>query len=174
MQDIPDRLTLKRHRDLEGTSTVPWPRRIILSLIALFSILGLLNAFGQRPQTTLASAPAARLKLYAPAHLRGGLLFSARFHVYADRDIKNAFLILDTGWVEGMSVNTIEPSPLGQASANGRLSLQLGHIPKGESSILWMELQVNPTTVGHHAQTVRLYDGKKLLVTVRRSVFVFP
>jgi hypothetical protein len=33
---------------------------------------------------------------------------------------------------------------------------------------------VNPTTVGRHSQDVRLYDGKKLLATVRRSIFIFP
>ena len=59
------------------------------------SLLGLANVFGQRPDTTVVGADAATLKLYAPAHLRSGLLFSARFHVYAHRELKKATLVLD-------------------------------------------------------------------------------
>jgi hypothetical protein len=99
MADVPDGLVLRRHRDLEGVRTKPWPRRAILAVLGAFLILGLLNVFGQRPRTSTAAAPAATLGLYAPTHLRGGLLFSARFHITAMRDVKNAVLILDPGWL---------------------------------------------------------------------------
>jgi hypothetical protein len=79
--DVPDKLVLKRNRDLEGLLRHPWPRWVLLGLVALFALLGLLNVFGQRPTTLIAASPAADLKLYAPTHLRGGLLFSARFDV---------------------------------------------------------------------------------------------
>jgi hypothetical protein len=173
--DAPDGIVLKRSRDLEGVRRHPWPRRAILAAIALFAILALLNVFGQRPSTSSASSPEARLKLYSPAHLRGGLLFSARFHVFAKRDVKNAILVLDPGWVEGMSINTIEPSPVGEASSNGRLSLQLGHIPKGQSYILWMQFQVNPTNIAwHRSAGVTLTDGSTPLVHIPRRVTIYP
>ncbi len=175
MADIPDRLTLKHNRDLAGTSEVPWSRRVILTLILVFSVLGLLNVFGQRPGTSTAATPKARLEVYAPEHLRGGLLFSARFHVFANEDVKNAILILDPGWLESMAVNTIEPSPLGEASADGRLTLQLGHIPKGSSHLLFMQFQVNPTNVAWRRRAnVALYDGGKKLVHIDREVTVYP
>jgi hypothetical protein len=173
--DVPDTLVLKRHRDLEGLRETPWPRWIILGLIVAFAILGLLNVFGQRPETSLAASPRAELKVYAPTHLRGGLLFSARFHITARRDVKNAILVLDPGWLESMAVNTIEPSPLGEASSNGRLSLQLGHIPKGSSYILFMQFQVNPTNVAwHRAAHVTLADGPTPLLHVARRFTIFP
>ena len=173
--DIPDRLDLKRHRDLEGMRRRPWPRWLVLGLITLFSVLGLLDVFGQRPQTSLASSSAADLKLYAPSRLRGGLLFSARFHIVAHRDIKKAILILDPGWVEGMSVNTIEPSPVGEGSSDGRPTLQLGHIPKGGSYILWMQFQVNPTNVAWHRPAgVTLADGSTPLVRIVRHYTIYP
>lgn len=174
MQDVPDRLTLKRNRDLEGISTVPWPRRAIIALIVLCSILGLLNVFGQRPDTAVASSAEADLKLYAPSHLRGGLLFTARFHVHANTDVKNAILILDTGWVEAMSINTIEPSPLGEASRNGDLLFTLGHIPAGQKFRLFMEFQVGATNVGRRHADVTLYDGGTKLVHIDREVTVYP
>jgi hypothetical protein len=174
MADVPDSLVLKRHRDLEGLQTSIWWRRILLSLVALVCVLALANVFGQRPETTLAQAPAATLKLYAPAHLRGGLLFSARFHVYAQQELKKATLVLDPGWAEGMSINTIEPSPLGEGSKDGKLSFDLGHIPAGQSYILWMQFQVNPTNVGRRSQDVELDDGDTRIVRIDRVVTIYP
>jgi hypothetical protein len=175
MTDVPDRLVLTRHRDLEGMRLHPWPRWLVVGLITLFALLGLLNVFGQRPQTSLASSPAADLKLYAPTHLRGGLLFSARFHIVAHRDLAKAILILDPGWSEGMAINTIEPSPVGQASSNGRMTLQLGHIPKGGSYILWMQFQVNPTNVAWRRPAgVTLADGSAPLLRIDRHYTIYP
>jgi hypothetical protein len=172
--EVPDTLTLARHRDRHGVHA-PWPRRTILALIAAVSILGLLNVFGQRPWTTEATAPAATLKLYAPTHLRGGLLYSARFRITAHRNLKNAELVLDPGWVEGMAVNTIEPSPLGQGSSNGRLTLQLGHIARGRSYLLFMQFQVNPTNIAWHRPAgVTLTDGSTPILHIDRSYFIYP
>ena len=175
MADVPDRLVLKVNRDLEGLRRAPWPRRSIVALIANFALLGLLNLFGQRPGTSSAASTAATLDLYAPTHLRGGLLFSARFHITAHRDLKNAILILDPGWLEGMAVNTIEPSPLGQGSSNGRLTFQLGHIAKGGSYILWMQFQVNPTNIAWHRPAgVTLTDGSTPIVHIARRYTIYP
>jgi len=173
--DVPDGLVLKRHRDLEGVRKVPWPRRIIIGLLLAFLVLGLLNVFGQHPVTSNASAPAATLKLYAPAHLRGGLLFSARFHITANRDLKNAILILDPGWAEGMAINTIEPSPLGQGSSDGKLTLQLGHIAKGRTFLLFMQFQVNPTNLAwHRPANVTLADGSTPILRIHRTFDIYP
>jgi hypothetical protein len=174
--DVPDLLVLKRHRDVDYHDRhAPTVRRIVLSLIAVVSILALFNVFGQRPSTTVARAPAATLKLYAPEHLRSGLLWSARFHVYANEELKKATLVLDTGWAESMSINTIEPSPIGEASKNGKLALALGHIPKGESYILFMQIQVNATNVAwRRPQNVELDDGDKRILVLHHHVTIYP
>jgi hypothetical protein len=173
--DIPDALVLKRHRDLDGLSKTLWWRRSVLTLLGIFLLLGLANVFGQRPSSVTASSPAADLKLYAPTHLRGGLLFSARFHIYAHRELKKATLVLDPGWIEAMAINTIEPSPIGEASANGRVSLELGHVPAGQSFILWIQFQVNPTNIAwRRPQNVELDDGTTKILNIHRSVTIFP
>ena len=170
----PDEIVLKRHRDLEGLKSAVWIRRGFLTLFAALSIAALANVFGQRPSPATASTPAASLQLYAPAHVRGGLLWEARFRVTARRELKNAILVLDHGWLEGMTVNTIEPSPVNEGSHDGKLVLELGHVPAGETHALFMQFQVNPTNVGHRSQGVRLYDGKELLLTMHRQVTIFP
>ena len=175
MTDVPDGLILRRHRDLEDARDKPWPRRVLLAVLLAFLILGLANVFGQRPTVSTAAAPAAKLTLYGPTHLRGGLLFSSRFHITATREVKNAILILDPGWVEGMSINTIEPSPLGQGSSDGKLTLQLGHIAKGHSYILWLQCQVNPTNIAwHRSAGVTLTDGSRPIVRINRSYDIYP
>ena len=173
MADTPAFLTLRRNRDQVGRREVP-VRRALLALVCLFLLAGLLNVFGQRPQTSEASTAAASLKVYAASHVRGGVIYEARFTVTARDDLKNAMLVLDSGWVEGITINTTAPGPIGEASRDGKLVYTLGHIRVGSSYILFLQLQVNPTNIRHRSQDVALYDGGKFLTSVDRSVNVFP
>jgi len=173
-QDIPDTIVLKRHRDLIGRRKDVWIRRSLLLLLGVVPALAVGNIFGQRPSPTTTTVPAAALQLYAPVRVRGGLLWEARFWITARRELKKAILVLDRGWMEGMSINTIEPSPVGEGSRDGKLVLELGHVPAGQSYVLYIQFQVNPTNVGHRSQDVRLYDGDELLVTMHRKVTIFP
>jgi hypothetical protein len=171
----PDTLTLKRHRDLEGLYGAGLAaRRLGYVVLAAVAVLGLVNVFGQHPSTTTANTAAARLQVYAPSHLRGGLLYMARFRVTAKQDLKKATLVLDPGWAESITINTIEPSPADETSDNGRLSLDLGALPAGRSYLLFMEFQVNPTNIGRRSQNVELRDGATLIATIKRTVTVFP
>jgi hypothetical protein len=171
----PDYLTLERHRNLEGLYTTGLvARRIGYALLAAVAILGLFNVFGQQPSTTTADATAAKLELYAPSHLRGGLLYMARFGVTAKQDLNKATLVLDPGWAENITINTIEPSPKDETSDNGRLSLELGPLAAGDSYALYMEFQVNPTNVGRQSQNVELRDGDTHIATITRTATVYP
>ena len=174
MADIPDGIVLKRDRDLEGRAWEIWVRRLLFLLLPALAILGLLNVFGQRPTSTTETVSAASLKLSAPPRVRSGLLYQARFHITAHQDLKEATLVLDPGWLESMTVNTIEPSPVGEASDNGRLSLDLGHIPAGGSYLLFMQFQTNPTNVGHRSTNVTLKDGDQKLLQINRTITIFP
>jgi hypothetical protein len=137
-------------------------------------LLGLLNVFGQRPSTTKSAVQAASLTIYAPKRVRGGLYYEARFHIQAHDELKDARLVLGSNWIEGITINTIEPSPVGAASRNGDLSYDLGHIPAGESYVLYVQEQVNPTNVGRRTQTTELWDGDTHLLTIDRPLTVWP
>ena len=172
--DAPQGIRLGRMRDMQGRDWHLWVRRAILGALTLFVLLGLFNLFGQRPSSSTSESREASLKVYAPARVRGGLLWEARFTITAKEEIKDAQLVLSEGWLEGTSVNTIEPSPIGEASRNGSLSLDLGHIPKGQRYELYMQMQTNPTNVGHRSADVQLQDGERLLLSVDRTIWVFP
>jgi hypothetical protein len=171
--DVPDQLVLKVARDREGRRDVI-ARRIALSALLVFLALGVLNLFGQRPSTTAADAEAARLEVYAPKRVRGGLFYEARFRIDAVRELENATLVLDPGWAEGITINTVVPGAVGEASRDGRLVFELGRVPSGDKHVLFMQLQVNPTNVGRRSQDVQLFDGDELLATIDRTITVFP
>jgi hypothetical protein len=171
--DIPDQLVLKVARDREGRRDVT-ARRIALAALLVVLALGLLNVFGQRPATTAADADAATLEVYAPERVRGGLFYEARFTIEAREEVEEATLVLDSGWAEGITINTVAPGPIGEASRDGRLAFELGRIPAGQKHVLFLQLQVNPTNVGHRAQDVELDDGDELLATINRTITVWP
>ena len=172
--DIPDKIVLKRHRDLEGLARRPWIRRAILALLTVFLLLGAINVFGQRPQGVLATAPAASVELYAPSRVRSGVLYEARITIRAHADLKSAALLLSPGWGEGQSMNTLEPSPVSEASRDGQFLFKLGHIGKGRLFRFFMQFQVNPTNVGRRPQNVALYDGNTRVLTIHHTITIYP
>lgn len=173
MADVPDQLALEVARDREGRRDVAF-RRVAVGALTVVLALGLFNLFGQRPSTSTAEAGAATLEVYAPERVRGGLFYEARFTIRVREEIEQATLVLDPGWVEGITINTVEPAPVGEASRDGKLVFELGRIPAGQKHVFFLQLQVNPTNVGHRSQDVRLYDGDELLATIDRSITVFP
>jgi hypothetical protein len=172
--DVPDQLTLSHHRDHEGREHRPWARLALLTLVGVLLLLGLLNVFGQRPDTDFAASSRASLKVYSPTRIRGGLFFESRFTIEAREELKNATLVLDPGWLEGITLNTVEPAPVGEASRDGRLALELGRIPAGAIHHFFLQFQVNPTNVGRRSQDVDLADGEERLLHIDRTVTVFP
>jgi hypothetical protein len=172
--DQPDGIVLRKHRDLDGRGYTVWVRRALVVLLALVPILGLLDVFGQRPSTSRAEAVPASLAVSAPGAVRGGLLFQARFTIEAKESLKDATLVLDDGWLDGLTVNTIEPGPVSEASRDGRLALDLGHLPAGSRYVLFMQFQVNPTTVGFRTLHADLDDGGLRVGTLTRHLRIFP
>ena len=174
MAEAPQTLTLDTNRDRCNWWQSPWLRRALLLVPTALVVLALSNVFGQRMVTTRASSSEATLSVVAPERARSGVIYAARFRVTAHADVKKATLVLDSGWADGYTVNGQAPQPISQGSSDGRLVYGFGHIPAGHTITFWLSLQVNPTTLGDHHQSVDLYDGRRLLATVRRSVFVFP
>lgn len=173
MAAAPATLTLARHRDRQGRPG-PWVRWVLFALLAVIPICALLNIFGQRTVVSSDSSPAARLTLYAPSSARGGLIYAARFRIAARSALKNATLVLAPGWADQYTVNGTSPQPSSENSQNGKIAFSLGDIPQGQVYTEFLSLQVNPTNVGNHTQTVWLYDGKKQVAVIHHSIMIWP
>ena len=173
MADLPERLTYARNRDRSEVLELA-TRRVFFGALALLAVLALLNVFGQRPVTTTTDTPVAKLEVFAPSALRGGIYYEGRFTIDARAEIENATLVFDGGWTEQLQINTIEPSPIGESSRDGRLALDFGHLAAGRKLVVFLQYQVNPTNVGRRSQDVELYDGETLLAEADRTLTVFP
>jgi hypothetical protein len=171
---VPEGLTLQHHRDLAGRERRPLVRRLLITILAGVLLLGLLNAFGQRPSTALGASDDVELEVYSPTRVRSGLYFMSRFTIVAGREIEAARLVLDSGWLEGMTLNTLEPSPVGESNRDGRLVLELGRVRAGTKHVFFLHFQVNPTNVGRRPQDVDLLDGDTQLIHIDRTITIFP
>jgi hypothetical protein len=172
--DQPDGIVLSRHRDLKGREWHPWVRRALVGLVALVLVLALLGFVGQSTSTTRAVTPAATLEIDAPDAVRGGLLYQARFTIVAHQELKQATLVLSAEWIDGLTVNTIEPSPVNEASRNGDVALDLGHLAAGAKHVLFVDYQVNPTTVGSRTLEAELDDGEQPVARLTRHLRIWP
>src|SRR3954469_20267576 len=172
----PDSLTVERHRDWEGRTYERWLAQVLFALLCLVPLLALFNVFGQAPVSKTVANPngAATLTLHAPESVRSGLMFEARFEINAKREIKDAVLVLDPGWNEQMTMNTIEPGASSETSRNGSLALDLGDIPAGKRWTEYIQFQANPVNAGSQSQGVTLYDGNVPLLHLSRTVKVWP
>lgn len=173
---VPDHIDLERHRDWEGRRFERLLPPTLLVLSALLPLLALLGVFGQSPDVKKVANPngVATLELSAPNSVRSGLLYQARFNIRANRDIKDAVLVLDSGWLESMTLNTVEPSPAEETSRDGGLALDLGEIPKGKLWRQYLQFQVNPVNAGSQSQGVTLYDGNVPLLHLNRDLMIWP
>ena len=151
-----------------------WARRAVLTLFAALVVLGLFDVFGQGTTQTVASTPAAVLRVTAPKAVRGGLFFQSRVDVTARRAIAHPRLVLDEGWVEGMQFNSTEPAPVSEANRDGRVVLTYDALDVGERLVVWMQFEVNPTNVGHRPYGLELDDAETRVAAVHRWMTVFP
>jgi hypothetical protein len=162
------------YRDLAGRGAHPWARRVLLTLLAAIPVLALIGVFGQRVVRTHVSAPAANLSISAPTRVRGGLLFQSKITVLARRKLSQPKLVLGPGFLDGLTVNTIEPNASQELSRDGSLVLEYGAVPAGQRLTVWVEYQVNPTTVGKQRQRLELDDGINPIATITRDLTSFP
>jgi hypothetical protein len=164
----------ERHVDLDGRHRHVWQRRLGIVLLALVSIAGLLDVFGQRATYSDARSAAVSLHVDSPSHVRGGLIFTTEFLITPHTALHDAQLRLASGWFQAMTFNGLAPQPSSE-SAQGRWEVyDFGPLPADVPFPVWISWQVNPTNVGRHSQDVAVYNGDNRLVGVNRTITVFP
>jgi len=152
----------------------PRERPSFVTAFALISFAALIGFIGQRPSTSTAATPSARLTLSAPTTVRGGIFFQSRISIRALATIEHPRLVLESGWTEGLQVNSIEPAAESESSRDGRVVLSYGKLEAGELLRIWLQFEVNPTSVGTRSYSVELDDGARPLARISRTLRVLP
>ena len=160
MTALPDRLDRKQHVDLEHRDLEWWLTGAGALLLAAFLALALANVFGQKVQTATASAPAADLEVRAPTAVRSGLIYEVQFTVAAHRTLEEPTLVLDSGWFDGFTINTMSPDTKDWVMRDGRNVMSYDAVPAGTELVVRLQYQVNPTTFGTRDQGVVLEDAR--------------
>lgn len=161
-------------RSPTGLTAGPWVRRALLVVLLAVVVLALLDRFGQVAGESSVRAPEAVMRLSAPEVIRGGLFFQSRVEIRALADIEHPRLVLDDGWVEGMQVNSIEPSPVGEASRDGRLVLSYDKLSAGDILRVWFQFEVDPTHVGRRSYAIELDDADRPIARLSPTITALP
>ena len=144
-------------------------------ILVVFVLLAAADVFGQRPSSAAASGPAAGLVVSTPSAVRGGLIFQTRVDVAARRRIEHPTLVLGGGWLDGMTLNSVQPGPESQASRGEGVTLAYPALGAGDRMTVWLEWSANPTNVAwNRPEQISLDNGGSPLVALTRHVTVFP
>lgn len=152
----------------------PWFRRAGLLLLLAACVLGLANFFGQHTRILSVDAAAAKLTVETPRAARGGLIYQAVFRIDAHRHLAKPMLVLDPGWFDGLTINTVEPDSVTWGQQDGRNTVALGPIAAGDHFVLRFQYQVNPTVLGRRTQNVVLAEGESALATLEHAQTIYP
>jgi hypothetical protein len=175
MAAVPDQLDRKTHVELYRRDIEPYFRRAFLLLFVGLGAAGLANVFGQHTSAVSVESPGvAKLTLEAPGAARGGLIYEASFRIDAYRDLAKPTLVLDPGWFDGLTINTVDPDAVTWGQQEGRNTLELPAIAAGEHFVLRLQYQVNPTLLGRRSQNVAFEDGGTPILTLRHGETIFP
>lgn len=174
MSDLPDGIDLPRHRDFAGRRVGQWARHSFIALLIVFVLAALLNLFGAASTTSEARSKIASLRVTSPERLRGGLLYQARFEIHAFAPIGAPTIVLDRGWIDQTTINTLEPEPADTTSDAEHLKVRYPPMKAGQTLDVYLALQANPNNIGPHAADVGLYDADRPLLSLDREQLNFP
>lgn len=152
-----------------------WIRRVFLAVLLVVVILALLNVFGQRASSATAHSATADLVVHSPTTVRSGLLYQAKVTIIAHRTIPSATLILSSGWIDGLTMNTQQPSPSNETSGpGGSLVVSLGKLQAGQTYTQYLAYQVNPTSYSSRPQVATVEAAGTPVVSLRRTMTIVP
>jgi hypothetical protein len=171
---------LARVRDLSGRSAHVWYRRVTIGVLLVFVLAALGGLFGQTSHTRQVAGSAATVTIRATHTVRGGLLWPARIQIQAKQKIVSPQVVLGPGFVKGMQVNTLEPSATSETTRTttdgspGSLALTYPTLDAGQSLTVYIQLQVDPTTIGGQDVSVSLEGANIQPIRSPATLHVLP
>jgi hypothetical protein len=171
MSSIGPELERSRRSDVYGV----WIRRAGLAVLGVVVVVAALNIVGQRATTAAISSPSATMNVHAPTRVRAGLLFQVRISVTARVALPDAAIVLSSGFIDGLTLNTSEPGAASETSGRGgSVVLHIGGLQAGQSYVEYLDYQVNPTSFSSRSQTVTLTSNTHAILSIHRTFAIVP
>lgn len=174
MTALPDQLDRKHHLEVESRDLEKWLPRAGMVVLLAFVALALANVFGQKVETATATAAAADLELEAPSAVRPGLVYEVQLTIMAHQALEEPALVLENGWFDGFTINTMSPDSASWVQRDGLNVLTYDPVAAGDELVVRFQYQVNPTTFGTRDQRVALEDGGSPILAIDHDTVVFP
>ena len=174
MTALPDHLERKQHVDLERRDIEQWLVWVGIVVFVVFLGAGLANVFGQKVRTASVTNAVADLEVQAPTAVRSGLIYEVQFTISAHRALDEPTLVLDSGWFDGFTINTMSPDTKDWLQRDGVNVLSYDPLPAGTELVVRLQYQANPTLVGTRDQGVVLEDGGAPILALEHEMTVFP
>jgi hypothetical protein len=172
---VPPGLAIDRHRDWQGRGRYLWVKRVITAALVVFVAAALLNVFGQRTVASTAQTPSATLKVTTPHDVRLGLIYQTRIDLTAHRTLSHPVLTLSSGWFDGSTLNSTDPSALSETPRGSGVALSYPGLAAGRTMSVFMEWSANPTAPAwNRPQRIALLDGNMPILQRTIHVTVFP
>lgn len=136
-------------------------------------VLGLTGLLG-REAAWRAEANGVRLVVHSSEIIRNGEFFEMRVTVESEDALGELVIGIEDGLWEDMTVNTLIPGPVDEASNDGEFRLTFAELDANTPFLLKVDLQVNPDIVAGNDGAVTVYDGEEPMVTTDLSITVLP
>lgn len=150
-------------------------RRGAVCVLLAVVVVALCNVFGQRSSTATASSDSATLSVRVPQAVRPGLLYQGRISITARVPLPKLELALSHDWIDGLTMNTNEPSASTETSGpGGSLVFDLGSLQAGHTYVDYFEYQVNPTSFGRRDLQVTVISAGATVASLNRGMTIFP
>ena len=167
----PDGIGEEHARPPEGWRQHASP--LALVVFGLVIALGLTGLLGREAEWR-AEANGVRLAVHSSEIIRNGEFFEMRISVEADEPIGELVVGVDEELWKDMTVNTMIPGAVEEASADGEFRFTFAELEAATRFILKVDIQVNPDIVAGNDGTVTVYDGEAPLATTDVNITVLP
>lgn len=152
-----------------------WIRRAAMCALLAVVVVALCNVVGQRSSTATAANGAVTLSVRVPHAVRAGLLYQGRIAITAHQQLPAVNLVLAHGWIDGLTMNTAEPSASTETSGpGGSLIFSLGPLKQGQTFVEYLEFQVNPTSYSGRHLFTSVTSGGTQVAALDRTMMIFP
>jgi hypothetical protein len=158
-----------------GARAVTWGRRVYVAALAGFILLGLLDVFGSRTGTAVASAQGYRLVLAYPATTRGGLPVEWRLSITHAGGFAGPVRVgVTLDWFNSFDFNNVSPTPV-ETSNDGGLLIWTFPRPRGDTLNVLLDARTQPgLRTGTPATASLLAADGSPIVAVRYTTGVMP